>query len=409
MHKVLLVAALIIGLGFSGLSVPLSGSWEMDITFDPRVPITGLGTILTIDYTISEWTFRSVSRLGGGTGWYRQDFLAEGTIGAFEFTNRLRFVPAPDPAFTFLRSTVEVSIAGVDLSSRFLIVGPTTRIVDGVPVDVPAGSGFRLGFSAPASDLTFSATAYFCSLAFDPPPVWDLDFDPPVLDPDPWAVVQVPTHTSEFRGLDVDIAMPFYSTKLTIDIDFVPYPYPGFQDITFTVPRFPLGITGFALDLKVKYTLEKQEVAVTPHITLRNWLLFEPFISIKPPCIDGLILEGLRLEWDATDAVRFRYHFDARPNIEPNVVRGYGYCPDEGCPHKQMVELRYKAAPITLTMAGFWYSWWGVAPFPLPTFPNWIDINLAINVLPGGFTVRTGLYFECATLAFMTFGFIVTW
>ena len=52
--KKILVAAFIVGLGVSGLSVPFSGSWEMDITLDPRVPVTGLSTILMIDYTIRE-------------------------------------------------------------------------------------------------------------------------------------------------------------------------------------------------------------------------------------------------------------------------------------------------------------------------------------------------------------------
>ena len=426
MQKVLLVVTLIVGLGFSGLSVPFSGSWEMDLTFAPQspitcIPVTGFRTILTIDYTISDWTFRSVSRLEGGTGWNRQDFLAEGAIGAFEFTNRLRFVPAPDPAFTFLRSAAKVSIAGVDLTGRVLIVevegveevgpgdpgfatpvepGVVIPVVHGgvIPVEpgVKGGSGFAAGLSAPAGDLTFAATAYFGSLAFDPPT------DHPDY---PWVVYLPPTHTPIFRGLDVDLVMPFYCTTLTIDIDFVPYPYPGFQDITFTVPEFPLGIPGFALDLKVEYTLARKAVTVTPHITIGEWLHFQPFISVVG-LIDALHLEGLRLEWFPTDKIRFRYHFDARPNIEPNIVRGYGYCPDRGCPHQQMVELRYKTSPITLTMAGFWYSWWGRDP--LPMFPNWIDINLAVDILPG-FTIRTGLYFQCTALAFMTFGFDFTW
>ena len=392
MKKVLLVVALVVGFGFSGLSAPFSGSWEMDIIFAPRIPITcrpvtcrpitGFSTILTIDHMVSDWTFRSVSRLGGGSGWYRQDFLAEGTIGAFELVNHLRFVPA-DPSFTWLRSTAAISIDGIDLTGQFLIV--------------ENGSGFAAGFSAPVEDLTFAATAYFGSLAFDPCPE----------DPDyPWVVHLPPTHTLEFRGLDVDITMPFYSTTLTIDIDFVT----GFEDITFTVPRFPLGIPQFTLDLKVKYTLERKAVTITPHITVGDWLHFQPFISIAPDpfdhTIEGLILEGLRLEWFPTDQIRFRYHFDTRPNIEPNIVRGYNYCPIWGCPHQQMVELRYKAAPITLTMAGFWYSWCGIAP--LPMFPNWVDINLVVDVLPG-FTVYGGLYIECAALAFITFGFTVTW
>ena len=65
----------------------------------------------------------------------------------------LRFNPTAQE-FNFLRSTTEVSIAGMDLKGQLFI---------------PTGSGFRARFSAPVGGLTFAVTAYFGSLAFDPP------------------------------------------------------------------------------------------------------------------------------------------------------------------------------------------------------------------------------------------------
>jgi len=357
MKKVLLfVIALIVGLGFSGLSAPFSGSWVMDVTVTtPQTPTFTLTSVLTVNYTISGWTFGSVSRFSVA-GWYQQDFSADGAIDRFRFTNNLRFVPTT-PAFTWLRSTVAVPVAGVDLAGRFLIVED--------------GSGFRAGFSAPIDDLRFAAIAFFGSFAFDTD----------------WGLVPVAdrSHIPEFRGLDVDITMPFYSTTLTIDVDFT-RAY-GFQDITFDVPAFELGIPQFTLDLRVVATLAKQTVTITPAIAIVDWIHFRPVVSLDwtQPVIKGLRLRGLHLMWAVTDTVRFRYHWDA--------------------PGSQMVELRYKAAPLTLTMAGTWV--WD--PVAIPMFPDRVDIDLAIvDVLPR-FAVRAGADFRDTAFYAVTFGFTVSW
>ena len=364
MKKVLLLTALIFGLGVAGFATgTFSGEWATDVTvITPQTPTFTLTSVLTVNYTISGWTFGSVSRFSTAAGWHQQDFSADGAIGVFTVTNDLRFVPTT-PAFTFLRSTAAVPIAGVDLSSRFLIV--------------EGGSGFRLGFSAPVEDeeLTFAATAFFGSFAFDTA----------------WGTVTPVTHIPEFRGLDVDITMPFYSTTLTIDVDFVPEL--GFQDITFDVDAFPLGIPGFTLDLRVVYTLTAKTVTITPGIALVDWIHFEPVVSISG-LIDAVVIEGLRLEWPVTEAVRFRYFWDAlaaAPHIVPD-----GY--------RQMVELRYKETPITLTMAGRW-AW---TAYPMPMFPERVDIDLAVEVLPG-FAVDFGVGFRGTTFNALSFGFTVTW
>ena len=424
MKKVLLITALVFGLGVAGLAVPFSGSWETDVTVTtPQTPTFELESVLKVDYTIGGWTFGSVSRLKSADGWDRQDFSADGAIGAFEFTNLLRFVPAT-PAFTFLRSTAAVSIAGVDLSSRFQLVGPGDAInvlrywwdADAEEWEwrvglwtPPDGSGIRLGFSAQVPieeqifaerELTFAAGLYLGSYAFDTD----------------WGVIDWPTHLFEFQGIDFDITMPFYSTTLTIDVDFVGehwvleavegmddvYRFDvvegGFQDITFTVPKFPLGIPGFTLCLEVEYTLKKKTVTVTPAVAVADWAHFEPVISVDG-LIAGLTIEGIRLTWDVTDAVRFRYAWDSNPVNYPGVPLA------EVIPggHQQMVELRYLEAPITLTMAGTWLAG------DMPMFPQNIDIDLALaDVLPG-FAVRTGVDFRGTAFHAISFGFTVTW
>lgn len=376
---------LVLGLSVTGLAVgTLSGSWATDITITtPQTPVFAVSSVLTVNYLIGGWTLGSVSRFSV-TEWYQQDFRADGVIGAFTFTNLLRFDPA-EVEFDFLRSTAKVDIAGVTFDSRLMIVGaellppPTAR----VPPALDATSGFRLGFSAPVPPLTFAAGAYFGGYAFDTT----------------WGVTRLLPHEPVFRGLDVDITMPFFTTTLTIDVDFTSVGG-GFEDITFTVPRFPLGIPQLALDLEVVYTLTTKVVTVEPHITVIGWLHFQPFISIHPtpPAeIGGLIIEGLRLVWPVEPAVvTFTYEWDSRPADEPHVARAAG--------RRQRIELVYAVAPISLDMEGRW-----VTPvLPMPMFPEEVEIDLAVRILEN-LVLRTGVEFRAPALHSISFGFTVTW
>jgi hypothetical protein len=385
---------LVLGLSVTGLAAgTLSGSWATDITITtPQTPVFAVSSVLTVDYLIAGWTFGSVSRFSV-TEWYRQDFRADGAIGAFTFTNLLRFDPH-EREFDFLRSTAKVDIAGVTFDSRFMIVGAELPS----PPGDPATSGFRLGFSAPVPPLTFAAGAYFGGYRFDT--TWGYPVGPIRKDP----------HEPIFRGLDVDITMPFFTTTLTIDVDFTSER--GFQDITFTVPRFPLGIPQLALDLEVMYRLyplEDKRVTVTPHITVVGWIHFQPFISIIRPGIppvekvtpvphqfEGLILEGLRLVWPVKPAeITFTYEWDSRPEVEPHVARAEGV--------RQRIEIVYAVAPISLDMEGRW-----LAPLPMPMFPQQVEIDLAVRILEN-LALRTGVEFRAPVLHSISFGFTVTW
>ena len=81
---------------------------------------------------------------------------------------------------------------------------------------------------------------------------------PSVGHPDYLWVVYPPTHVP---GLDVNITMPFYSAELAINIDFVV----GFEDIAFTVPKFPLRIPRLTLNL-TKVAREANKTDSTVHI-----------------------------------------------------------------------------------------------------------------------------------------------
>jgi hypothetical protein len=394
MKRVLIIMMLVLGLSVTGLAAgTLSGSWATDITIlTPQTPVFAVTSVLTVNYTIAGWTFGSVSRFSV-TEWHEQDFRADGAIGAFTFTNLLRFDPQ-EVEFDFLQSTAKVDIAGVTFDSRFMIVGaellppPTAR----VPPALDATSGFRLGFSAPVPPLTFAAGAYFGGYAFDTT----------------WGVDRTRPHEPVFRGLDVDITMPFFTTTLTIDVDFTSKR--GFEDITFTVPRFPLGIPQLALDLTVTYRLyplADKIVTVTPHITVVGWVHFQPFFSIIRPGIppvetvtpvphqfEGLILEGLRLVWPVAPGVTFTYEWDSRPTILPHVATL--------ATTRQRIEIVYDVDPIRLDMEGRWLA------LPMPMFPEHVEIDLAVDILEN-LVLRTGVEFRAPVLHSISFGFTVTW
>jgi hypothetical protein len=400
---------LVLGLSVTGLAAgTLSGSWATDITITtPQTPVFAVTSVLTVNYLIAGWTFGSVSRFSVDDAWYQQDFRADGAIGAFTFTNLLRFDPA-EVEFDFLRSTARVDIAGVTFDSRLMIVGaevvpppPPPALPPGVVLPLPATSGFRLGFSAPVPPLTFAAGAYFGGYEFDTT----------------WGVTRDRPHEPVFRGLDVDITMPFFTTTLTIDVDFTSTLAHGFEDITFEVPRFPLGIPQLALDLTVTYTLTTKTVAVVPHITVIGWVHFQPFISIHPPepvppaAIEGLILEGLRLVWPVEPAVvTFTYEWDSRPGLPPHVA---GLTVD-GFARRQRIEIVYAVAPIRLDIEGRWVIPVGVPvvlPIPLPpmpAFPQQVEIDLEVDILEN-LALRTGIEFRAPVLHSISFGFTVTW
>jgi len=384
MKRILIITlALIFGLSAVGLAAgTFSGRWVTDFTITtPQTPVIGMSSTLTVNYAVAGWTFGSVSTLTRD-GWTEQDFRADGKLGAFDLTNHLRFVPAP-AAFTFLRSTVAVPLAGIDFEARFLVVGPLPAILaaPGVtPADAAlAGTGLRLRVGDWPAFMR--ATAYFGSLAFDHAVAWTAPRDHR-------------THELLFRGLDVDFRVPFHSFILTIDADFSAA---GFDDLTLTVPAFPLGIPGFTLGASVTYSLAAKTVTLTPAIALTGLgLHFVPFISIDSPAIalDGLRLEGLRMTWAVDPRVTFIYEWDA-PGL-PGEIAGTG--------NQQRIRIDAAMAPITFTSAFAWRH----DPADMPMFPQWIDLDISAVVLPG-LSLRTGVDIRAHLLHAITFGFTVDW
>ena len=160
-----------LGLGFAVSAATLSGSWDTDVTIDPQqvsfADAITLTSVLTVNYTIGDWTFGSVTSLNEN-GWVDQDFSAGGVLGAFALTSALDL--NPDATFGNWVTTASVSIAGVSFGAEFELVGDDTfleltagGVAGDVTIDVTVNFGDDDGeCDFPFTDITIEVGFPFC-------------------------------------------------------------------------------------------------------------------------------------------------------------------------------------------------------------------------------------------------------
>lgn len=130
---------------------------------NPVGPTLDFNTDLTVMYSVSGWSFTSVTGIEG-TGWTTQDFSVTGSLGAFTIGSDLVFDPMV-PEFTSWTVTGGLSLAGVTFDGTFTLVpGITSFEIEASGsagnVDVYAdlmlgGIDCNLGFSYLIIDVSF--------------------------------------------------------------------------------------------------------------------------------------------------------------------------------------------------------------------------------------------------------------
>ena len=141
----ILGAVIVLGLAVVASGQALRGTWENEFGLWPQSASFTWSSVLRAYYTISGWTFGSISELDD-TGWVDQEFWASGALGLFWFTSALGFDPDA-PAFEKWTSTATVTLAGVSFSSTF-------ELYDGDAFWSVTGSGTT-------ADISLSATLDF--------------------------------------------------------------------------------------------------------------------------------------------------------------------------------------------------------------------------------------------------------
>ena len=379
MKKVFVLAfVLVLGLGAFAFAGPLSGSWDSSITLKiasgGNITVSDFSSTLVVDYTVGGWTFESTTGFDL-TGWNKQEFTADGTLGAFTLGSELEFAPAT-AEFTKWDTTGSVSIAGVDLSGEYLL----KNYGSGTP-----GSGWTFGASGVAGDLTLSATAYF-----------NMDSD--------GELIQTESNCFCFSSIEFDASFPFACID---EVDMtIGFSTAGFDGVTFSVdnvalPNLPW-IT-FDFDLTFKTGETGKSLTVSPAIDLGDFsciTLYGKLDTDDHITITDLYIYGMSLSY-TFNGVTFS-ETTAFDTTDPEGLVG-----DKG---------GYWEV-FTIESAGD-SCCGGAVDFSVDTYFDansdmlfdWgeTDVSLSFGI-GSNFTLDTGLIVDDTGLTEISFGFTVTW
>ena len=203
----------------------LTGSWDTDVTLDPRQTdfndAVGVTSEVTVAYSVDDWTFASITALEDG-GWTDQDFAVSGTLGAFTLTSALGFDPAT-PAFDVWNTTGTVAIAGVSFGADFTLADHDVTLI--------------LTGSGTAGDVVLSVQLSFGG---DDNDVCDL----------------------HWNDLEITLGFPFCCTTLEATVAF---DCSGFENIVFeadgiAIPNLPYMV----LDVTLEFTVQTKSLTLSP-------------------------------------------------------------------------------------------------------------------------------------------------
>jgi hypothetical protein len=153
-RALVLSLVMVLGLGVASFGAGvLSGSWDSTITIVPSpTAITAFDSNIKVEYTISGWTFGSVTTIDLA-GWTDQEFGFSGSLGAFTLGGTLDFTPVPG-AFDYLLVSGGVPIGGVKFGATALLEGNDL--------------GVELTGAGTAGDVTISVTVGFGDIGVKP-------------------------------------------------------------------------------------------------------------------------------------------------------------------------------------------------------------------------------------------------
>jgi hypothetical protein len=377
MKRALVISLIcVLGLAFSGLAATLSGSWDTDVTIDPQQTgfndAIGIVSVLTVAYTVGDWTFTSVTDLNEG-GWTDQDFSVAGVLGAFSLTSALDFVPAA-ATFGSWNTTAAVAIAGVSFSVDFTLADEDVELV-------LAGSGV-------AGDVTVGIEVTFGGIARDVYGVIIPGGNNGVCDLD-WA------------GVTIDIGFPFCCADIALEVVF---DCTGFSSATFTtggiaIPNLPW----VTIDAELVYTMTEKTLELSPNFDFGAIVCFDLYFDVATTgniTLGDISIEGIGLTCDI-GAVTFTGLSFWGTGDKPGNLYGTSYWEvytietnDDAC-----------CGPFGFDLS-FYFLNGGVRLFDVAL----IDANMTLQVA-AQFLFNMGLEVNVESGAFSqwTVGFLVTW
>ncbi|MFC2095165.1 hypothetical protein ACFLSW_01845 [Candidatus Bipolaricaulota bacterium] len=357
MKRALVISLIcVLGLAFTGLAATLSGSWDTDVTIDPQQTnfndAIGLESVITVDYTVGDWTFTSVTVLTE-LGWTDQDFSVAGVLGAFSLTSALDFDPVT-PLFGSWNTTADISIAGVELGADFTLAGGSVDLdisVAGVAGDVSVGVVVSFGDAAVGCDL-------------------------------------------DWQGIVIDLGFPFCCADISATIEF---DCSGFESICFeaggiAVPNMPY----LTLSAEVCFTMEGKTLTLTPSYDFGDTVCFDIDFDVlwTDLSIQNIAISGIGLECTIGGVTFTGYSYLIMPETETYWEYYIIETTDDGC-----------CGPFDFSL-GFYFLENGLRLFDIAL----IDVDMSLQVA-SQFSFNMGLEVDVNSGAFTlwTVGFEVTW
>jgi hypothetical protein len=303
LKKALVLAiVMVLGLGTLAFAGPLSGAWESEICFgvlsygeDALFGLTGLTSTLTIDYSVCGWEFESVSGIDFD-GWTTQTFTAGGALGAFTFDSEVEFAPAA-ALFTLWDSSVGVSIAGVNINSRYVLIEDSWSLTG-------YSSGWVFNISGEAGLCSLGADVYFNSWPF-------LAYT--YTGPQTTSVVSdlwiFPGNCFCFSAVEFYTSFPFCCVEeVEMSVAFSMF---GFEGVQFSVYDIEMpGLAWITFDANLEFddgVLGGKKLTLTPGLNLGDSICFDIYadLVVDGNVISGLNVYGIGLECDMGQGVTF--------------------------------------------------------------------------------------------------------
>jgi len=261
MKKALVLSLVaVLCLGAASFAQTLSGKWNTTVTIQPAgSPLLAIKSELVVTYSISGWSFSSDTILKD-TGWYSQKFDVTGTLGAFTVNSDLVFAPATLAMIQWVTST-ELSLAGVDLTAKF--------------VSVPGDTALLLTGKGTAGNVDVSATLKLGTAVYD---TYDTGFAYSSVGQFWYAATSNYDGCGfDFNSIDITVGFPFCCADVTAEVYFTcaGFQYADFGVTGIQVPNLPW----FSFDANLHFTTQTKTIVLTPVFNFGNDACFNLYIS----------------------------------------------------------------------------------------------------------------------------------
>jgi len=334
------------------------------------IPVIGINSVLTVDYSVSGWSFTSVTTLDE-TGWLGQSFDVTGALGAFVLGSTLVFDPA-SVLFESWEVTSGVAIVGVTFDATFALVPGDTML------EIVAGG--KAGLVTVTIDMTFGS-AYL-----DDDGVWQADDE--VCDFD-WA------------GVDITVAFPFSCANITSKISF---DCDGFNYVNFVVKGIAIpNLPWVKLNATLKFTVLEKTLVFTPVFNFGATACFDLYIAQEKSgnlTLGDFYFDGIGLKAAFGGVEFYGLSFWGTHATKPLILGDYWEMyqiktTDDGC-----------CGPFGFTVQVF-FEKGGLQLFDVAEIAASMEIQIATQ-----FTFSTGIAIDLSmdpAFTEWTIGFLVEW